>query len=422
MGRTTKGQLYQRKSPGDWYLRYYVDGKEIRENLHTTTKRDAEKQRKEIIRRIGAENKADALRERADDIDGNERRKQLRKITVAEAWDIYLENPDRPESTPGTLNDYACNWRMFAEWWKSGRGTKQSALTDVTKDDAKRFAKTLTCGPNRYNKTIRACERVVRFALQAPDSDNPFAAIRSKPLDPQGKREFTEDELRRVCGGATGELRTLLAIGLYTALRLGDSATLKWTEVDGETDCIRRMPGKTKRKGKVIVIPLHPVLSTILDETPQDERGTYVLPDMAAQYERNRPQLSRMIMRHFRDCGIDTHGERSGRNAPPEVSFHSLRHTFVTMAGKAGIPLPVVQELCGHGSPAIQRVYMHMGEEATRGAVMAMPDINSTHTGPKNALPAKSNGTRAMKALALLEAMDADSREMLRDKAVKVLT
>ena len=46
------------------------------------------------------------------------------------------------------------------------------------------------------------------------------------------RRELTIDELRKVCQTATGELRTLLALGIYSGLRLGDCATLRWGEVD----------------------------------------------------------------------------------------------------------------------------------------------------------------------------------------------
>ncbi len=50
-------------------------------------------------------------------------------------------------------------------------------------------------------------------------------------------RELTIEELRQVCSAATGELRTLFAIGLYSGLRLADAVTLQW----GEVELIRRL-------------------------------------------------------------------------------------------------------------------------------------------------------------------------------------
>jgi len=33
---------------------------------------------------------------------------------------------------------------------------------------------------------------------------------------------------------------------------------------------------------------------------------------------------------------------------PDDYTFHSLRHTFCTWMMKAGVPVPVVQDLAGH--------------------------------------------------------------------------
>ncbi|OGV57123.1 MAG: hypothetical protein A2X49_01515 [Lentisphaerae bacterium GWF2_52_8] len=59
------------------------------------------------------------------------------------------------------------------------------------------------------------------------------------------------------------------------------------------------------------------------------------------------------------------------------MGFHSLRHSFVTMCAVSGVPLPVVQALCGHGSPAIQKAYIHVGAQQAQMAVNSMPDISS---------------------------------------------
>jgi len=63
-----------------------------------------------------------------------------------------------------------------------------------------------------------------------------------KRLTAQGRRELTVEELRTVCQSATGELRALLGLGVYTGLRLGDCSTLRWCEVDLARNVIRRHP------------------------------------------------------------------------------------------------------------------------------------------------------------------------------------
>ena len=435
MARTTKGRLYQRKRGGDWYLQYYVAGKEIRENLHTTKKREAEKSQGDIVRRLAEGNKAVALRKRADDIDTDVAAGKRRSITIANTWGKYRDSQNRPKSGELTLKDYQSNWRQFTNWYEKEKGKPDDKLSDVTSAVAQEFASSIetNISANRFVKIIRTCKRVFKVTLGVSDNRNPFRygkdgsgandGIQLTASEPLTREPFTEDELEKICQTAEGELRTMLAIGFYTALRLGDCATLKWSEVDLEDCRIRRVPNKTRTRhpDKMPPLSIHPVLAGILEETPGDNQGGYVLPKTAALYNRNRPQLSRELKRHFKACGVDTQGSRTGKNAPPKKSFHSLRHTVVSMMGKQGVPLPIVQGLCGHGSPAVQRVYLHVNEDDSRGAVMALPDITGNGATKPKALSAASDD-RIQKALVLLEAMDSDNWQGLRDKVAGVLS
>ena len=57
------------------------------------------------------------------------------------------------------------------------------------------------------------------------------------------------------------------------------------------------------------------------------------------------------------------------------LSFHSLRHTAVSLLKDAGIPEAVVMELVGHDSKAMSAHYTHVGAEALEKAVAALPEI-----------------------------------------------
>lgn len=57
-------------------------------------------------------------------------------------------------------------------------------------------------------------------------------------------------------------------------------------------------------------------------------------------------------------------------------------HRMLTPARVAGVPLPVVQALCEHGSPAIQAKYIHIGVDAAAQAVAAMPHTQGNHSPP----------------------------------------
>ena len=117
--------------------------------------------------------------------------------------------------------------------------------------------------------------------------DNPWEEIQRKRVVSHSRRELTIEELRNICQSANGELRTLLALGVYSGLRLGDCATLRWAEVDLTRGMIRRIPNKTARRNpKPVIVPVHPILRELLSATSAGERGDYVLPGIVTLYQK----------------------------------------------------------------------------------------------------------------------------------------
>ena len=78
----------------------------------------------------------------------------------------------------------------------------------------------------------------------------------------------------------------------------------------------------------------------------------------------------------FKAANITMSVRMEGRSRKSVVaSFHSLRHTFVSLSANAGVPLPVVQSIVGHCSSAMTRHYYHENETVLRQAVAAIPAI-----------------------------------------------
>jgi integrase len=66
---------------------------------------------------------------------------------------------------------------------------------------------------------------------------------------------------------------------------------------------------------------------------------------------------------------------RNGRRTKNELSFHSLRHTAVTLLKDAGIPEAVVMEMVEHDSAQMSGIYPHVGQEALEKAAAALPEL-----------------------------------------------
>jgi hypothetical protein len=64
-----------------------------------------------------------------------------------------------------------------------------------------------------------------------------------------------------------------------------------------------------------------------------------------------------------------------GPDGPLYADFHALRHTYLTLGGRAGIDLRTLQELAGHYSPNLTARYSHRRIYDLAGAVERLPNF-----------------------------------------------
>src|SRR5262249_458336 len=64
-----------------------------------------------------------------------------------------------------------------------------------------------------------------------------------------------------------------------------------------------------------------------------------------------------------------------GPDGPLFADFHALRHTYLTLGGRAGIDLRTLQELAGHSTPTLTARYSHRRLHDLAGAVERLPSF-----------------------------------------------
>lgn len=424
-GKRVPGRLYKRdasgkerpadhKSHGTFWIEYRVNGKRIKQRLlddeGNAIKKiaAAEKKFSEIMAPFVSENKVMQLKTiqahlAAAEIEHAQALDEANPpLLISRAWDAYLKSPDRPESGDGTMRNYVGQWGRFEKWTKR-QDPKPVTLRDITPQTAQDYAATLNgsaVSPNTYNKHIAFLKLFFRVLHDAAGlKENPFEKIRSKNLRTNSRRELTVAELKAILEGATGELQTLLYIGTFTGLRLGDCCTLKWGEVDLDRGLIRRIPNKTAKSGKPVLIGIPAALHVKLSETPPNKRKGYVLPGYAELYNyhntdgdpNRRPDITKGIQKHFEACEIQTTkegtGGDTGKRAVVEVGFHSLRHTWVSLHAAAGTPQAIVQNVIGHANPAMTAHYTHVSEDTARHTAEAWQLTESSTAPAREPLP-----------------------------------
>ena len=432
------GYLYRRGSSGVFYLEYMMGGKRIKKALHNadgapiTNRRDAETARAKIMSPLTVANPSDLPKPvqaplpivAAAPIVAPVRLPDKGFLEISDMWSSYLASQRRPDSGPRTLKDYEHHACLFVEWLKANY-PKCTHLNQITVQIAEQYAsyllnpgaypKTLrskkrkpeqedtkekptpkhALSSNTFNKHIRLLELVFRvLQAKAGMTSNPWSTIMRKREDKKNRRELTVEEINSIVNKANGELKTLLLIGIYTGMRLGDACTLRWSETDLIRRIILRIPNKTaRRKNQPVHIPIHPTLMDYLSEIPKNKQKGYVLPHTAAMYQRNASDVSKRLRTHFKTCGLQVHAEGTGEGtktrAVVEVGFHSLRHSFVSLCRAADTPLAVVEAIVGHSNPAMTRHYTHIGDLAASQAVAALPALG---------VEIKDNGKKAEEA------------------------
>ena len=153
---------------------------------------------------------------------------------------------------------------------------------------------------------------------------------------------------------------TLLA--LYSGMRIGEIAALKWTDIDFESNLIvvndtyQRIPTialnrrtqlvltDSKTEASVRMIPMSRTLKKLLLSHRKKSKGTFVFST------NGQPCEPRLLTYHF-------HRIRQKAELPA-VHFHQLRHTFATRCLEVNRDIPSVSALLGHASTQMTQTPM----------------------------------------------------------------
>jgi len=429
MAKHRTGHLFKRGS--NFYVRWTIEGKVFSKALRdtqgepVTNRRKAEEAKLKVMAPFIVADEASALESIAAKIEG--RKAELTRLEnesnpplpIAGAWREYLDCANRPDTGESTLRQYQFQFSQFDRWIQE-KHPEISTLRSVTKAVAEEYAGHLNQGrlsPNTINKHLNLLTLVFRVLKhKAKLTENVWEEIQRKLIATQSRRELTVEELRKICQRATGELRILLGLGVYTGLRLGDCATLRWAELDLARSIIRRIPNKTARRNpKPVIVPVHSILREMLAEIPSESRTDYVLPQTAALYNRRSDLITDCVQGHFEACGIKPHKPGTGTNgkrAVVEVGFHSLRHTFVSLCRESNAPLAVVESIVGHSNT-------HVGELAAGQAISLLPAVIGEQSTKANGSPEPKE--LLLKVRGMIENMTAENWSSIRADLLSAL-
>jgi integrase len=310
---------------------------------------------------------------------------EIHGATFEEFCNRWLKNK-KGEVALATLTTYETTHQQLKAFL--GEKRAQGPLIDITKHDLDAFRHQLLesgLAPASVNVKVKILRMLFKEARRdgyiPEDPAENLKTVRDKSA--RARRPLTLQEIRRVLAIADPEWQSLIKIGFYCGLRLGDAALLCWQNVDLAHDRLSLTPRKT---GQHISLPVIGALKTHLlslhssddPRTPLHPRAYQVIKSQSGRVVSLSNQFVELLVEAGLRPPMSRDATGKGHSRPrsrSELSFHSLRHSAVSLMKNSNVPHAVVQALVGHESPEISQLYTHIGEEGLAGALQKFPAL-----------------------------------------------
>ncbi len=288
--------------------------------------------------------------------------------------------------------DAAAEWTGSAEFKTLALASKKSALArlnnllrvfgtcplgEITpeKISAYRQARLEKIRPQSVNGEVT----VLRAILHREHTWTQLHAEASRPLraapTERAPRALSREELERLLRVARSnwrwkQLAAAIALCVHTGLRSAELRGLRRCDVQLDADRprlqVRRASTKTPAGERAVLLDAEAVnaarqLLTIAGSMGFNHRACTVFP--------TRGKDGKLAAMSRWPRAWKTISRRAGL---PDLRFHDLRHTYVTVAAEAGVPIDVTMRQVGHLNAVMTRKYTHVSDKGVSEAIAAI--------------------------------------------------
>lgn len=192
-------------------------------------------------------------------------------------------------------------------------------------------------------------------------------------------RPATIEELEAIMAALPPRYRAMVLLGAWCAMRFGEIAELRRSDVDLDAGTIRitRAVVRTKENSRtvkapktaagrrVVHIPPHvvPALREHMNGLVTGRDGLLFPSANDPTKQVAHSALNRVFLRARAAAGR------------PDLPFHGLRHTGAVWAAQSGATLAELMARLGHTSPQAAMLYQHAGEDRDRRLALALSDL-----------------------------------------------
>jgi integrase len=318
---------------------------------------------------------------------------EMYERTVGQPLHFHTAHAYLVEWLEGTKDTVATRsyWRYYQtiHEFLNHIGTKaEGLLSEITPIDVRSWRDALK-RKGLSAPTVNGAIKVLRMPFKAAHDNgyieiNPCTKNSIRPLRDEArnvaKDVFTPQRIAALMEIAEGDWKGAILCAFYTGLRLRDVTELRWNAIDIAEGTITVTTRKTR---KDVTVPVHPQFAAWLKKQTRGIGKAPVFPTLAGKSGAGKSGLSMQFKRIMERAGIrgrilrQSTGEGRSQSS---LSFHSLRHSFNAALANAGVGVEMRQELIGHSSVEMNRLYTHPDIEVKRKAVELLPGIPLART------------------------------------------
>jgi len=215
-----------------------------------------------------------------------------------------------------------------------------------------------------YGALRSAFEKAVQWEII---KDNPFRKVK-KPKPPEVIPVYFNDKDFQLFLSVIDDrdCRELYKTGLYTGLRMGELLSLRWSDVDFNSNVILVQNSKsfTTKTGKSRTVSMSNSALNLLRKRKENVRFEC---ETVFYNKQGKPlkegTVSQKFKRYIRRAGLND-----------KLHFHSLRHSFASGLVTSGVSLYAVQKLLGHSTSRTTEIYAHLLPQQLHREVNALAE------------------------------------------------
>ncbi len=319
-------RLFKREN-GIWYVEFE---RNVRRSLRTKNRDEAYRLFKKLQREYLKGNVEVHVRNRSD------------KVKLSQFFDEYLSWCEKARAE-GTYVKAEKVTKMFLEVVGD---LKLSLLSRKHLDEYVSFMVSRGYAKTTVNIHIRTLKSILSKAVEWEYLEkNPFSGYKQLKVQEKPPAFLLPEDIEKVEEVIDNpDWLFVFRLFVYTGMRRGEIASLRWEDVDLDREVI---VVKKSKNYKTRIIPIHEKLFFLLKE--RYGKGKKVSP---FSYH----ALSG-IKRYLRKAGYS------------HIRIHDLRHTFASLLVMKGVDLRTVQELLGHEDYKTTEIYAHLSPLHLKEAV-----------------------------------------------------